>query len=155
MRYEVKELRYAEQDMHLLGLAIEHANDTDLVAEIDPDVLIDNCITLRADLDRRDMNVFLAYREGRAVGYAVALASKSLYSARTTATLELLFVTRTLRGSRVAPMLIRSFEQWSTSIGARRLFTGTVNRRYAEKTSHMYEKLGYALVGALHVKEID
>lgn len=152
--YTVEELRLAEQDDEIVLLGRHNAEDTDLTADFDEGILRASCLSMRRDVYRTNWNCFIAYKRDEPVGYILATCSPSLYSKRIVASLELFFVMPKLRGTRVTLMLVEAYERWALSNGASRLFTGTVNKRYAEKTSHMLEKLGYMRVGALHAKEI-
>lgn len=67
---------------------------------------------------------------------------------------RLLYVTPSKRGSVAARMLITAFETWARGHGAQRVLLGITTGVQTERTEQFYNKLGYATVGRLTMKEI-
>lgn len=67
---------------------------------------------------------------------------------------RLLYVTQNMRGSVAARMLITAFETWARYHGAQRVLLGVTTGVHTERTEQFYNKLGYATVGRLTMKEI-
>jgi GNAT superfamily N-acetyltransferase len=66
---------------------------------------------------------------------------------------RLLYVAPTMRGSVAARMLIGAFETWARDNGAQRVLLGVTTGVHTERTEQFYNKLGYATVGRLTMKE--
>lgn len=153
-RMTVRELLSSKQDFEILKLAQEFANDVDLNEEIEDDILLMSCIRVRNDPERGNVNVFIAYDGDDAVGFLVGVTSGAFHRRAVVAEQKLCYVTKSARGSLAVKLLIKAYERWARLNGATQIFTGTANKRYAERTSKLLEHLGYARVGAMHVKEI-
>jgi hypothetical protein len=153
-RITVRELTRAEQDLEILKLGKEFCNDVDLAEHVDDEVLHLSCIKVRQDVERNYINCFIAYEDGSPIGFLVGVTMHAFHRRGVVAEQKLCYVTPSARGSIAVKLLIRAFEQWARVNGATQIFTGTANLRYAERTSKLFEHLGYARVGSLHVKEI-
>lgn len=150
----VTEVLTPAHDVGILKLAHEFINDIDLDEHMDPDVVCLTCINIRNDVDRQYLNMFIAYADDLPVGFLVGSTTPALHRKGIVAEQKLWYVTENARGTPAAKLLIREFERWAKLNGATQIFTGTANKRYAERTSKLLEQLGYARVGALHVMEI-
>lgn len=137
-----------------MKLGKEMITDVDLKESVDDDRVIYNCILCRMDVERRQMNVFIAYVDDEPIGFLVGVATPAWHRQGIVAEQKLCYVSPDRRGSTAAIRLFKAFERWARERGATQIFTGTANIRYAERTSKLLEKIGYARVGALHVKEI-
>lgn len=154
MRITIEELTRSEQDIEILKMAKAFCNDVDLNEHVDDDVLLLSCIQIRNDIDRKQVNCFVAYDGSEPIGFLVGVATGAFHRQGIVAEQKLCYVSPTARGSLAVKLLIRAFERWARINGATQIFTGTANQRYAERTSKLFEHLGYARVGSLHVKEI-
>lgn len=152
--FKVSELRTADQDDDIIRMAKEFANDVDLDEYIHVPTIKESMIMCRADMKRDGVNCFISYKGEEAVGFLVGVCSKAFHRPGVVAEQKLWYVTPPYRGSRAALSLMQAYENWALLNGATQIFTGTANRRYSEPTSRLLEKLGYARVGNVHVKEI-
>lgn len=150
----IKELISAEQDDDILMLGLEMSRDVDLNERVDPLVVKDSCIRCRADVDRTNLNCFIAYQGSTAIGFLVGICQPCLHREGVVAEQKLWYVKPQFRGTWASLKLIRAFERWARLNGSTQIFTGTANRRYAERTIKQLNRLGYATCGALLVKEI-
>src|SRR5687768_9676368 len=150
----VEELTRPEQDVEVLHMARKFVQDVHLHEHVDDDVLLLSCIKIRRDIDRKYINLFIAYQDDTPVGFLVGVTMPALHRLGVVAEQKLWYVDPKARGTLAAKLLMTAYEQWARINGADQLFTGTANLRYAERTSKLLEHLGYARVGALHVKEI-
>lgn len=132
-------------------------------AECDPDEVYDEMcarLTMQSMLDvvsRQYTNCFIAYRDGKAVGFLLASISHSLYSASKSARQDLWYVLPRYRGGFATLKLLHAFEYWACDRGATKLVTGSTNVaniRLAEKTASTLTRLGYARVGSVHIKDV-
>lgn len=153
-RITVTEVLTPDHDVGILKLAHEFIKDIDLDEQMDPDVVCLTCINVRNDMDRQYLNMFIAYADDAPVGFLVGSTTPALHRKGIVAEQKLWYVTENARGTPAAKLLIREFERWAKLNGATQIFTGTANKRYAERTSQLLEQLGYARVGSLHVMEI-
>lgn len=65
-----------------------------------------------------------------------------------------LFVEPSRRGGMTAVKLIKAFEDWAQSKGAKEVCPGTTTMVAPERTSRLYEHLGYSVVGSIFKKEV-
>lgn len=65
-----------------------------------------------------------------------------------------LFVEPSRRGGMTAIRLIKAFEDWAKSKGAKEVCPGTTTMVAPERTSRLYERLGYLVVGSIFKKEV-
>ena len=151
---EVRELMSSEQDDDVLMLGLEMSQDVDLDEHVDPLVVKNSCIQFRADVERLNYNCFIAYQGSTAIGFLVGICMPCLHREGVVAEQKLWYVKPQFRGTWASLKLIRAFERWARLNGATQIFTGTANRRYAERTIKQLNRLGYATCGALLVKEI-
>lgn len=153
-RVTVEELLRPEQDFELLEMGKRFCAMSGLDEHVDDDALLMTCIGIRLDVERNNLNAFIAYIDGEPVGFIVGVTTKALHRKGVVAEQKLWYVEQSARGSLAAKALIRAYEDWARLNGATQLYTGTAIRQLSERTSKLLEKLGYARVGALHVKEI-
>lgn len=150
----VTEVLTPQHDVDILKLSYQFINDIDLDEHMDPDAVTLTCINVRQDVVRDQLNMFIAYIDDEPVGFLLGSSTPALHRKGVVAEQKLWYVTETARGTPAAKLLIREFERWAKLNGATQIFTGTANKRYAERTSLLLEQLGYARVGSLHVMEI-
>jgi GNAT superfamily N-acetyltransferase len=65
-----------------------------------------------------------------------------------------LFIDPDRRGGMTAVRLIKAFEDWAQSKGAKEVCPGTTTMVAPERTSRLYERLGYKVVGSIFKKEV-
>ena len=153
MRYVIKELRTKEQDFDVLKLGTQFVGDVDYNEYINKEAVIIACNRCRADIERDDINVFIAYEDDEPIGFFVGIIGTYFHRAGRYAEQRLLFVIPNRRGTIVAKLLIQAYETWATEHGATQIFTGITNQRYSERFSKFLTHLGYKHVGALFVKD--
>lgn len=153
-KWRVEELTTPDQDLEVLRMGHNFIADVDLNERVDDDVTLMSCIRIRQDVDRQYINLFIAYFDNKPKGFLVGVATPAFHRLGIVAEQKLCYVEPSARGSTAAMYLVQAYEKWARLNGATQLFTGTVNRRYAERTAKFFEHLGYARVGSLHVKEI-
>lgn len=150
----VRELMTFEQDLEVLRLTEEFVNDVDLNETFEEENVLRSCIHIRNDIERKHINLFIAYEGNKPIGFLVGVATHAFHRPGIVAEQKLCYTSPDKRGSSAALHLVEAFERWARLNGATQIFTGTANKRYAERTSKFFEKIGYARVGTLHVKEI-
>lgn len=153
-RITVEELLRPEQDFQIMEMAKRFCEISGLDEHVDEDTILETCVGIRMDMERNNLNTFIAYMDGEPVGFIVGVTTKALHRKGVVAEQKLWYVEQSARGSLAAKALIRAYEEWARLNGATQLYTGTAVRQLSERTSKLLEKLGYARVGALHVKEI-
>ena len=65
-----------------------------------------------------------------------------------------LFIDPKRRGGMTAVKLVKAFENWAASKGVKEVCPGTTTMVAPERTSRMYELLGYKVVGSIFKKEV-
>lgn len=65
-----------------------------------------------------------------------------------------LFVDPSKRGGMAAIRLIKAFENWAQFKNAKEVCPGTTTMVASDRTSKLYEKLGYKVVGSIFKKEV-
>lgn len=153
-RFRVDELRHSHQDLEILKMATDFAAEIPLHEWVDPDTLLLSCIKVRQDIDRKQVNVFIAYMDDKPVGFLVGVTTPCFHRPGIVAEQKLWYVEPKRRATYAAVHLIRAYERWARINGATQIFTGTANAELSERTSKLLEKLGYTRTGSLHVKEI-
>lgn len=154
VKIRIEELTRAEQDDEIYRLACMFAADVDLDEYIDEETIRMSCIRCRADMDRNNVNCFIAYDGDYAVGFLVSVASQAFHRQGIVAEQKLWYVEPSRRGTIAARKLLKAYDSWAKLLGATQIYTGTANERYAERTSKLLQHLGYRRVGSIHVKEI-
>lgn len=106
------------------------------------------------DQERDLYNMFLAYKEDELIGYAYCHISQYVFSTQRSSTLEMLYVKKAARGSRVFLKLLKAYEEWARLRGCVEFFVGVSldDMTLADKTSRLYEKVGYGRFGYIHKK---
>lgn len=125
---------------------------------VDSHKLQRSCYLCVQDVDRKNLNVWLVYKEGytTAIGFAVAIASPNWYNDLITTELKVWYILPEYRGTRAFLKLLKAYEQWARLRSAHILYTGVASNLsdlQTERTSKLLEKLGYPLMGRLHAKE--
>lgn len=149
----VRELTRADvEDLIILSRMFHAENAPHL--DFDAQKIRDRAEQLFADLDRDNLNVFMAYKDGEPVGFILGWVNTYLFSYQVIAHQELWYVIPAFRGTRIAFRLIKEFEEWARLRGAVEIFTGVASHD-AEKNknvSHVLTRMGYPRVGYYHKK---
>jgi GNAT superfamily N-acetyltransferase len=98
--------------------------------------------------------VNVASCNGDIVGFCIGSLAPFEYCEGTYAFDRMLYVDPQKRGLLAARMLVQSFEKWAKDNGALRVLLGITTGVHVERTEKLFNKLGYATVGALTMKEI-
>lgn len=153
-RFRVEELTRSEQDLEIFEMAKGFADEVTLDEYIDFDTLVLSCARVRNDIERKHLNVFVAYMDDEAVGFLVGVATPCFHRPAIVAEQKLWYVKPSRRTGAAALHLVRAYERWARINGATQIYTGSANTPFTERTSKLLEHLGYARTGTLHVKEI-
>jgi len=153
-RFRVEEISRPIQDVEVYNMAVGFAEEVTLDEWIDFDTLILSCARVRHDVERKNVNVFIAYLHDEPVGFLVGVTSGCFHRPMVVAEQKLWYVRPDRRASMAAIHLVHAYEKWARQNGATQIYTGSANTPYTERTSKLLEKLGFARTGALHVKEI-
>ena len=150
---EVVEFRLQRQVDEVIPLAKRCADEIPIAGvNFDELMLRVSLGQLLRNETRNYQNLFLAYNNGKLVGFLLASIGHAWYAERTVAHEELWYVTPSSRGTASLALLAR-FEAWARQCGAVIALTGSINELSAEKTSQLLTKLGYRHIGVTHVKE--
>lgn len=98
---------------------------------------------------------FLAVAEdnsGQVIGMYAGFVSEYYFGRDLCAYDLLLFVDPSRRGSMAAVMLVKAFEDWAWSVGAKEVCPGTTTMVAPERTSRLFQALGYTVVGSIFKK---
>lgn len=98
---------------------------------------------------------FLAVAEdntGQVIGMYAGFISEYYFGRDLCAYDLLLFVDPSRRGGMAAVMLIKAFEEWAWSLGAKEVCPGTTTMVAPERTSRLFHHLGYTVVGSIFKK---
>lgn len=153
-KIHIKELTHSWQDLEVAQMASDFVNEIELQESISIDDTLRSCIRIRNDVERKYVNLFIAYEGDTAIGFLVGVTSPCFHRPGIVAEQKLWYVKPSRRSSRAAVLLMKAYERWARINGATQIFTGTANLQLAERTSKLLERLGYARVGYVHVKEI-
>lgn len=105
------------------------------------------------DLERKVYNVWVAYREGEPVGFCIGFVAEFEMNYDVGAQTRYIFVTKKLRGSPIAFLLIREFLRWASLRGAVRYIIDTTMEVHLPKFAKMAGKLGFKPAGAYFMKD--
>jgi GNAT superfamily N-acetyltransferase len=153
-QYHVSELRDEQQDLDIIRMAEEFAEEINLNEYIDPVIVKVSCTRVRNDMKRKDLNCWLAYLNDEAIGFLVAICFPTWYNRKIVSEQKIWFVSKQYRGTRAAFLLIKAYEQWARLNGATQMYTGVANHDNSERHGKILEKLGFRRVGSTHVKEV-
>lgn len=153
-KLHVQELRTQQQIADVYELAKQFGADIEPSEPIDFDTLARSCLMILEDVERKYLNLFIAYDDEEPLGFLLGVTSPCLHRPRVVAEQKLWYVMPTARGGLAAKYLVMAYERWARLNGATQIYTGTANKLYAERTSKLLKHLGYARVGYLHVKDV-
>ena len=95
----------------------------------------------------------LSLQAGVAFGLLLGLLYQPYYSSALVAGDLAVYVEPEHRGGSTVVRLIKDFEKWGQSHGAARITLGQSTGVFMERTTQLYERLGYKTVGQNTVKE--
>lgn len=150
----VREIEGLQDTVNIMQMAKDFVAETDFETELDPSTIHLNCIRVQQTAYRNSINVFIAYKSDKAVGFIVGTCFDLWYKSGRAAEQKLWYVKPEHRNSQTASQLLLAFEEWAISVGATQIYTGSTNARYSETISSIVEKLGYDRVGSLHMKVV-
>lgn len=90
---------------------------------------------------------FVAEQQGEIVGMIGGMLTEYYFSMERFAADFALYITPEHRKSFLASRLVRAFERWAFSLGAREVTLGISTEIHPERTVRVYERLGYKLSG--------
>lgn len=96
----------------------------------------------------------LAEDNGEAVGMVTAVAGDYAFSTERRASCDMLFVLPERRGVIAAKLLVRHFEDWAKSIGAKTAIMGISTGVHPARTGELFKRLGYDVMGITYRKAI-
>jgi len=97
--------------------------------------------------------IFLAEKNGKPVGMVLGMVTEHFFGHDLMATDLAVYVHPDHRGGTLVVRLIKKFEAWAFSMGAKIVSMGVSTEVDAERTSQLYKRLGYRMTGCLAVKE--
>jgi GNAT superfamily N-acetyltransferase len=126
------------------------------VAETLPHVVFDEQImreTVQNYLDTANPTIFVADRNGQAVGILIATATTFHFMSGVCCVNDVFFVDAGQRGSRAAALLNEQFDLWADRRKAKLLVGGNSNNLYTQRTTKFYRHLGYRECGVVMLKD--
>lgn len=111
-----------------------------------------------AQYERAGVPYFMALAEqepGGAIGMITAQPCIYVFAEGVCAQHDIFYVRPEKRGSDAALKLVRAFEDWAETIGAREVRLAVHTGLFPDRTGRFYEKLGYRHMGGNFMKEID
>lgn len=109
---------------------------------------------LSAPLTNPDVYLKFAVRGNEVLGGFFGSVSTMFFSDAKAAKDLAWFVKKSRRGSYAAVLLVRDFEAWARTRGARLIFLGQSTGVNQETTKMLYESLGYSMIGVNTVKVV-
>lgn len=156
MQYEYKELLTESQIEDLFPLCkAQHAHAYPHL-KYDVEAVRATFQFVLKDTSRTFLNVFICYRDGEAIGYALCSRNKYYFNEGYHGHLDMWYVHPAYRATRAAVALIKKYEQWARLLGCIEVWTsvGTPNVIEASKTCGVLNKLGYDPMGEVLTKRI-
>lgn len=116
---------------------------------LDEDVLAEQ---FRLSMTVPDAHLLLAVRDGTVLGAMFGVIREPYFTRERVAYDMAWFMLRSERGSSLAVRLLREFEKWAAKRGAKAVMLGQSTGVDIERTTRLYERLGYATVGVNAVR---
>jgi len=113
-----------------------------------------------ADPERLSYNGWVAYREGKPIGFIIGSVSPFYYSYDKQCRLDVWYVSKEYRGSPVAFLLLKALIKWGALRGAIRTLLDIVVDKHTVKQFKAFErlattKLGFRKAGAFFVRDYN
>jgi GNAT superfamily N-acetyltransferase len=99
-------------------------------------------------------NFDLAFSNGVLIGFMLGVVHETIFNNIIRASDIGVYVTPPHRGNKIADALVKRFETWAISRGAKQIWLGQTTNHKIENTKSFYERLGYTVVGVNSVKEV-
>ena len=97
--------------------------------------------------------IFLAEKDGKPLGMILGMVTEHFFGHDLMACDLAVYVHPDHRGGTLAVRLIKKFEAWAFSMGAKVITMGVSTEVEADRTGQLYKRLGYRMTGVLAVKE--
>ena len=97
--------------------------------------------------------IFLAEKDGKAIGMMLGMVTEHFFGHDLMACDLAVYVHPDHRGGTLAVRLIKKFEAWAFSMGAKVIHVGVSTEVNADRTGELYKRLGYRMTGTLAVKD--
>jgi GNAT superfamily N-acetyltransferase len=97
--------------------------------------------------------IFLAEKNGKPIGMVLGMVTEHFFGHDLMATDLAVYVHPDHRGGTLVVRLIKKFEAWAFSMGAKVISMGVSTEVEADRTGQLYKRLGYRMTGCLAVKE--
>jgi len=97
--------------------------------------------------------IFLAEKDGKPLGMILGMVTEHFFGHDLMACDLAVYVHPDHRGGTLAVRLIKKYEAWAFSMGAKVITMGVSTEVEADRTGQLYKRLGYRMTGVLAVKE--
>jgi GNAT superfamily N-acetyltransferase len=92
--------------------------------------------------------------DGEYIGFFIGSLNSNFWGNDVTADDMAIFVKPSCRGSSAGVRLIQAFEKWAIENGAKRIYLAQATGVAVDKTTRLFEKLGYQIVGSVTRKMV-
>lgn len=113
----------------------------------------EKCAQLGAQLVEQG-GIFLAEVDEEPIGMLLGMVVPHFFGNDLISTDLVVFVEPAHRGGTLVVRLIKKYETWAISMGAKHINFGISTEIEAERTAKLYERLGYKISGYIAVKEV-
>lgn len=117
--------------------------------ECEPDLGFDEA-TFGETFDKvisAELTGFVVEQNHDLVGFTLSRIDGFYFASGISTSLDIIFVLPGWRGTRAPALLLRSFLEWSDSLGARRKYMGINNGLHPERTAQFFERAGARRLG--------
>ena len=97
--------------------------------------------------------MFIAECSGEAVGMVLGAVTSHFFGHDLMATDFVVYIAPEHRGGSLIVRMLKKYEAWAFSIGAKVISFGVSTEVAAERTGELYKRLGYRITGSIAVKE--
>ena len=97
--------------------------------------------------------LFIAERDGEPVGMVLGAVTPHFFGNDLMASDFVVYIHPDHRGGSLVVRMLKKFEAWAFSLGAKVVSFGVSTEIDAERTIELYKRLGYRVTGAIAVKE--
>lgn len=151
----IQELRTQAQVQDVIKLARLNRDELASHLPFEESAVLATCELCLKDVKRELFNIWIAYKEGEPIGYAVGGCATYYFNWEKMARLEILFVKKENRSGWTAVKLVKAFHAWTALAGAREAFVGVVStdKDRAKHIRRLFPNLGFHWAGSYYVKE--
>jgi GNAT superfamily N-acetyltransferase len=149
-----------QTDAHILDvrdLAVAHHDQYGGATEFDTAAVCASCRTMQQDRERVQDNCWIAYVDGKAVGYLASSCVRNYYSWRNIATQQVWYVLPAYRGTRAGVLLVKALEKWARKHNCEAVYMGVEHDVYSDETARTVKligALGYNPRGVYAIKHL-